>query len=76
MIGPNKTAEETILKDLAKLNKIKEYIKKRRTSHSFKQEQSWKKINMMMTYHTQLILEKVGDGEKKDIYETIRKRRY
>ena len=68
--------EEEKLKDLAKLKKIKEYIKKRKGTHSFKEQQSWKKINMMMIVHEKLILDGVGTGEEKDIYETIKKRRY
>ena len=76
MLGKNKTEEEAKLKDLAELQKIKEYIKKRKGTHSFKEQQSWRKINMSMIVHEQLILDGIGDGEVKDIYETIKKRRY
>ena len=76
MIGKNKIEEEAKLKDLAELKKIKNYIKKRKGTFSFKEQQSWKKINMMMVAHEQLILDGVGDGEVKDIYETIKKRRH
>jgi len=31
---------------------------------------------MSMIVHEQLILDGIGDGEVKDIYETIKKRRY
>ena len=76
MLGKNKTEEEAKLKDLSKLKEIKEYIKKRKGTFSFKEQQSWRKINMSMIVHEQLILDGVGDGEVKDIYETIKKRRY
>ena len=76
MLGKNKTEEEAKLKDLSKLKEIKEYIKKRKGTHSFKEQQSWKKINMMMVVHEELILDGVGAGEEKDIYETIKKRRF
>jgi hypothetical protein len=76
MLGKNDREEEAKLKDLGKLKNIKNYIKKRNGTHSFKEQQSWKKINMMMTVHEQLILDGVGAGEEKDIYETIKKRRY
>jgi hypothetical protein len=76
MLGKNEREEEAKLKDLGKLKNIKNYIKKRNGTHSFKEQQSWKKINMMMTVHEQLILDGVGAGEEKDIYETIKKRRY
>ena len=48
MLGKNDREEEAKLKDLAQLQKIKEYIKKRKGTFSFKEQQSWKKINMMM----------------------------
>ena len=48
MLGKNKTEEEAKLKDLAELKKIKEYIKKRKGTFSFKEQQSWRKINMSM----------------------------
>ena len=76
MLGKNDREEEAKLKDLGQLQKIKEYIKKRKGTHSFKEQQSWKKINMIVTVHEQLILDGVGSGEEKDIYETIKKRRY
>lgn len=76
MLGKNKTEEEAKLKDLSKLKEIKEYIKKRKGTFSFKEQQSWRKINMSMIVHEQLILDGIGDGEVKDIYETIKKRRY
>ena len=76
MLGKNDREEEAKLKDLAELKKIKEYIKKRKGTHSFKEQQSWRKINMSMIVHEQLILDGVGDGEVKDIYETIKKRRH
>ncbi len=76
MLGKNDREEEAKLKDLGQLQKIKEYIKKRKGTHSFKEQQSWKKINMIVTVHEQLILDGVGAGEEKDIYETIKKRRY
>ena len=76
MLGKNDREEEAKLKDLAELQKIKEYIKKRKGTHSFKEQQSWRKINMSMIVHEQLILDGIGDGEVKDIYETIKKRRY
>ena len=76
MLGKNEREEEAKLKDLGKLKNIKNYIKKRNGTHSFKEQQSWKKINMMMTVHEQLILDGVGAGEEKDIYEIIKKRRY
>jgi hypothetical protein len=76
MLGKNDREEEAKLKDLGKLKNIKNYIKKRNGTHSFKEQQSWKKINMMMTVHEQLILDGIGAGEEKDIYETIKKRRY
>ena len=71
MLGKNDREEEAKLKDLGQLQKIKEYIKKRKGTHSFKEQQSWKKINMIVTVHEQLILDGVGAGEEKDIYETV-----
>lgn len=76
MVDKNKRDYEAKLKDLGQLKKIKEYIKKRRGTHSFHEQQSWRKINMMMVAHEEIILDGVGAGEVKDIYETIKKRRY
>ena len=76
MLGKNDREEEAKLKDLAELKKIKEYIKKRKGTFSFKEQQSWKKINMSMIANEQLKLDGNGAGEEKDIYETIKKRRY
>ena len=76
MLGKNDIEDEAKLKDLGQLQRIKEYIKKRKGTFSFKEQQSWKKINMSMIAHEQLILDGIGAGEEKDIYETIKKRRY